>query len=352
MPVLPVHTSRLRLRVMRSTDAAVLAAYRDDPDVARYQDWELPFGPAEATALLESQDSIDDLAPGRWLQIALEVSDGTVVGDLAVGLDTTGSVATLGYSLAVAHQGRGYATEATSAVVDAIFAGTGVHRIVATLDPANHASMRVIEPLGFRHEGLARRAAPVRGTWADDLRFALLREDRADWLARPLSRPAVVELTPVTADLLPAVLRLETFRFQRAFVAPMDASLAQALVPGEHEGRPVTPWYRAVVADGVVAGFVMMAEADAGTPVPYLWRLLIDRAHQRRGIGRQVIARLVRTWAAAGFAAMLVSWESGPGGPEPFYRGLGFVPTGEMDGDETMARLEFAHLGRRSDSQV
>ena len=81
MPVLPVHTSRLRLRVMRSTDAAVLAAYRDDPDVARYQDWELPFGPAEATALLESQDSIDDLAPGRWLQIALEVSDGTVVGE-------------------------------------------------------------------------------------------------------------------------------------------------------------------------------------------------------------------------------------------------------------------------------
>ncbi|WP_111765764.1 GNAT family N-acetyltransferase [Nakamurella deserti] len=114
----------------------------------------------------------------------------------------------------------------------------------------------------------------------------------------------------------------------------------------------MVPWYRAVVADGAVVGFVMLAEADAGTPVPYLWRLLVDRSHQRRGIGRQVVARVVDGLAARGHTALLVSWASGPGGPEPFYRGLGFEPTGERDGDETVARLEFGHHGRRGDSQV
>ncbi|WP_111765763.1 GNAT family N-acetyltransferase [Nakamurella deserti] len=223
MPVLPLHTSRLLLRVMRSTDAAVLAAYRNDPAVALHQDWDLPFALTDAVALLEKQDDVDDLVPGRWLQIGLETADGTVVGDAAVGIDSTGAIAVLGYSLAVEHQGRGYATEAATALIDAVFAGTTVHRILATVDPANHASLRVVEPLGFRYEGLARRAAPVRGAWADDLRFALLREDRTAWLNRTTSPPTEVDLVPLTADRLAEVRRLETFRFQRAFVAPVDA---------------------------------------------------------------------------------------------------------------------------------
>jgi RimJ/RimL family protein N-acetyltransferase len=267
-----------------------------------------------------------------------------LVGDAAVGLDPTGSVAGLGYTLAPASQGRGFASEAAAALVDAVFARTPVHRMLVTLDPDNHASLRVVEPLGFRYEGLARQAERIRGEWVDDLRFALLRDEHAAWRSRPRTPPGLLELVPITTGNLDAVGDLTTFRFQQAFVSPMARSLAQALVPGEHHGRPITPWFRAIVADGEVAGFVMVAEPDAGSPDPYLWRLLIDRAHQRRGIGRRTVAALVRTFAATGRTAMLVSWREGPGGPENFYRGLGFVPTGEKDEDEIVARLTFGDV--------
>ncbi len=337
--ILPLRTPRLLLRVMRPTDAATVATYRADPEVARYQDWELPYSLDRAHTALAAQDDLDDVTPGRWVQVALETADGALVGDLAVGLDATGAVATLGWTLPTAHQGHGYATEAAGALIAALFDGTGVHRVQATMDPDNEASLRLAERLGLREEGLSRRSVPIRGEWLDDRLVAVLRPEHAAWVGRPRTPPAAVTLVEVTADNLGAVRALATFGFQERFVAPMAASLAQALVPGTENGHPVVPWFRAIAADGEVVGFVMLAAAGPGRPDPYLWRLLIDRAHQQRGIGRRALAELTRTLRAAGHTALLVSWVDGPGGPRPFYERLGFVPTGELDGDEIVARL-------------
>lgn len=344
MPLLPLQTPRLRLRMMRTADAGVLAAYRNDSDVARFQSWELPFTAGQAVQMLARQDDIDGPTAGRWVQIALETADGTVVGDTAIGLDATGSVATLGYTVAPPWQGNGYAGEAVGALVTALFERTSVHRMVATLDPDHHASMRVVEPLGFRCEGLARHSELIRGEWCDDLRFALLRADHLAWAERPRDRPSDISLIPVTADNLGAVRRLETFRFQRSFVAPMEITLAQALVPGTENGQPVRPWFRAIAADGEVAGFVLVAAAAPGNPEPYLWRFLIDRRHQRRGIGGRAIAALVAELRSEGHVSLVCSWRDGPGGPRAFYEGLGFVPTGELDDGEVVARLACAAL--------
>ena len=105
------------------------------------------------------------------------------------------------------------------------------------------------------------------------------------------------------------------------------------------DGVPVVPWMRAIEADGELAGFVMMAVRTAHHPEPYLWRLLIDRRHQRRGIGDRVLGLLVDELRRDGESAMLVSWQPGPGGPEPFYLGRGFVAT---RGRSTTARSRAA----------
>lgn len=55
--------------------------------------------------------------------------------------------------------------------------------------------------------------------------------------------------------------------------------------PPLEDGATVAPWHRAVVADGHLAGFVMIARSQPGSEEPWLWRLLVDRMHQRRGIG-------------------------------------------------------------------
>src|SRR5829696_5582396 len=133
--------------MMRVEDAPAFAAYRCLEEVARYQDWRMPYGLADAERDLAAQAELDDITPGTWVQIAIDV-EGAVVGDLAVGLPGEARIAYLGYTLAPQHQSRGYASEGAASIVDAIFEHTDIHRIVATLDPQNFASMRVIEPLG------------------------------------------------------------------------------------------------------------------------------------------------------------------------------------------------------------
>jgi RimJ/RimL family protein N-acetyltransferase len=343
MGLLPIRTERLLLRMMRVDDAPALAAYRTLDDIARYQDWDLPYTVEMGGAALAAQDHLDDVTVGEWVQVAIE-HDGVVVGDLAVVLVNGGHVAQIGYTLATAHQGKGYASEAAGALVDALFATGDVHRVVATLDPANHASMRVVEGLGFTWEGTARNAELIRGEWMDDMRFALLREEREAWLA-PKSAITDVRLIEITSHNRDDVLALTTHRFQRRFVATMPDSFADALVPDlDDSGAPLVPWMRAIEttnADGSteLVGFMMRSEVTSTEPYPFLWRFLIDRRHQRRGIGARAMALLIDDCRAAGHEFLYTSWVDEPGGPRPFYEGLGFVATGEFEEDEVVARL-------------
>jgi RimJ/RimL family protein N-acetyltransferase len=337
--MLPLRTARLTLRMMRLTDAPSLATYRADPDVARYQQWDLPFTEIDALRLIDGQADLDGPTRGEWVQVALD-RDGATIGDVGLYLDTDGHEASVGYTLSPAAQGKGYAAEAVGAVVEALFAAAGVRRIVANVDPANVASLRVVERLGFVVEGVARSAVHVRGDWVDGVCLALLESDHGAWQARPTGPPASVGLAELTEDNLHAVRALRTHRFQEAFVAPMEKSLAEALVPGDHDGVPVVPWFRAVVADGEIVGFAMLAEASEALPVPHLWRLLVDRAHQGRGIGRRALSLIAERVRADGHPRLSVSWIDGPGGPRQFYERLGFAPTGEVDHGETVAALD------------
>jgi RimJ/RimL family protein N-acetyltransferase len=345
MAVLPIDTERLHLRLMRSSDAAVLAGYRSLPEVARFQGWGIPYTVDDAASMLTEQDGLDDVTAGRWVQIAIERRDSrdpsgsAVVGDLAVGLTDDAFVASIGYTLAPPHEGNGYASEAAEALVDALFERTDVHRVTAALDPQNVSSMRVVEPLGFREEGVARRSELVRGEWLDDMRFALLRDERAAWKARNRAVPTDVRLVEVQPGEGRQWAALQTHRFQRRFVSTVAESFADAAAPGLVDGAPVVPWFRGIEADGDKVGFVMVAAVTDTHPDPYLWRLLIDRSHQRRGIGIAVVRQLIARFRDDGCRRLMVSYGLGPGSPEPLYRGLGFVPTGDETDGEIVAAL-------------
>jgi RimJ/RimL family protein N-acetyltransferase len=348
-PFVPFRTERLTVRAFRPDDAEALAAYRDDPDVARYQDWDLPYTVGRAQAAIAVDQHIGErLAGGDQWQLAID-RDGALIGDLYLGIDSTGSVATIGYTLAAGHQGAGHGSEAVGALIDRVLDELPtVHRIRATLDPENVRSIRLLEGLGFRSEGVARAAVRIRGAWVDDALYGLLREDRVAWLARPAAPPTDVRLVEVTAANMDAVVALETFGWQRRLVAPNQRSLAQALLPGDDDtGHPIVPWCRAIEADGQLAGFVMVAAPTPSEPNPYLWRFMIDRRHQRRGIGRVALGLVVEQAVAWGADALLVSWVPGVGSPAPFYLAHGFEPTGEVDEDEVVARLALGLASRR-----
>lgn len=334
-----MHTDRLTLRPFRAEDAEAFAAYRSDVDVARYQDWDVPFTMKAAEVFVARQVGMGWPSPGDWLQVAVE-REGRLAGDVGVGWSSSGRRVTIGYTLAADQQGRGLATEAVEAVVDRLLAD-GTRRIDATLDPENVASMRLLERLGFEYEGRQAGAALVRGQWLDDLLYGLTPERRATWLARNRSRPTAIELREITDETASTFRKLATHYSQERMVAPVAGSYEDALFPGtDDDGGAVVPWLRGIWADGEAVGFAMVADVTSTNADPYLWRLLIDRRHQERGIGTRVVAALVDTFRAAGHRQLYVSWMPGSGSPGPFYERLGFVPTGEVDGDEVVAALD------------
>ncbi len=337
-------TLRLAVRIMLESDAAVVAAYRDDPAISVFQDWDLPYTVVHARERLAEQADFDGIPVGQWANLAMVRRDDpeqTVIGDLACHLHESGRIAEIGYTLRTEFQGHGYASEGAGALVDHLLATTQVHRIEGSLDKDNVASMRVLEAIGLTFETLTRQSYPMRGGWEDDLRYAMLRDDRAAWLDRPTTPPSTLELVEITPDDAYLWGRLRTHHSQERFVAPMALSFRDALFPEVVDGAPVVPWLRGVVADEERAAFVMLAAVTEHHPEPYLWRLLVDRMHQRRGIGSAVLSELRAVLAAQGHHALLTSWVDGPGSPRPFYERHGFQPTGRIVDGEIEARLSW-----------
>ena len=333
----PMRTERLTLRFPRVDDAEVLTAYRNDPEVAALQDWELPYPGERAHDLVARHEDVTDLRPGGRHQVMIE-HEGQVVGDLFVGLHEQGGVADLGFTLVGAAQGRGIAHEAASAVIDDLVERLSVHRVVAELSTENLASARLLERLGMTFEAHTRRSFWWRGGWDDNLYYSMTGEEWRSWRDRTRTPPSDVRLVEITDDTFRTWTRIDVHHTQRRFVATVEESFVDALFHGNRYGVPLLPEFRGIEADGEPVGFVMWSEAE---PRPYLWRFLVDRRHQGRGVGRRAFDLWVRAMREHGHADAETSWVQARGGPEPFHLACGWVPTGEYDDGEALARLRF-----------
>lgn len=165
-------TERLVIRRFRAEDTAAFAAYRSDPEVARYQSWDTPLS-LEAAARTVAGFAADDPEMTGWFQWAVDL-DGTLIGDVGVNVHPNRMQADIGFSIAAAHQGRGYGTEAVGRMVEYLFTSRGLHRISAECDARNVRSARLLEKVGFQREGMLRRNTWIKGEWTDDLLFGLL----------------------------------------------------------------------------------------------------------------------------------------------------------------------------------
>lgn len=102
-----------------------------------------------------------------------------IVGRIALGGVMRGVFqnAYLGYWIDEEYQGQGLMPEAVSAVVDFALGPAMLHRVQAAVMPVNERSIRVLEKVGFRREGLAARYLCIAGKWEDHVLFAVTREE-------------------------------------------------------------------------------------------------------------------------------------------------------------------------------
>jgi RimJ/RimL family protein N-acetyltransferase len=183
LPLLP--GERVRLRAMRQDDVAALFALQSDPVGMRY--WSYPA----LTRIEQAQEIFErDAASARageslpWA-IALNPDAARRTGGALIGtctlfaLDTTHRRAMIGYALARAHWGRGYAQEALRLALAHAFGALALNRIEADIDPRNVASVRVVERLAFTREGLLRERWWVGDDVQDSVIYGLLARDHA-----------------------------------------------------------------------------------------------------------------------------------------------------------------------------
>ncbi len=85
--------------------------------------------------------------------------------------------ASVGYYVAQAQVGQGYMREGLTSVKEHAFGELGLHRLEANIQPANKASIRLVQSCGFVHEGLSRQFLYIEGAWRDHERWAAI-DDR------------------------------------------------------------------------------------------------------------------------------------------------------------------------------
>jgi RimJ/RimL family protein N-acetyltransferase len=178
----PLISRRITLRCFAEKDLPALIAYRSDPEVARFQSWSR-LDEAAARAFLTALDETEPGRRGEWFQFALVHNEtDQLLGDCALLVKADDpQQAEIGYTLARAHQGQGYATEALTTLLDYLFGTLELHRVVAQVDVRNEPSFRLLERLGFRREGHFLQSYWLKGSWIDEYLYALL---AAEWRER------------------------------------------------------------------------------------------------------------------------------------------------------------------------
>lgn len=168
--------ARLRLRPYRDTDTDAVFALYSDPAVTRY--WSHPAWTVrrQAEDYVAARLSLETPAVYAWC--VADRADDTLVGTTTLfSLSGPHRRAEIGYSLLAARQGRGYAREALRIALSHAFDVLGLERIEADIDPRNGASIRLVESLGFRREGLLRQRWRVDGETCDSYFYGLLRAE-------------------------------------------------------------------------------------------------------------------------------------------------------------------------------
>lgn len=177
------------LRPLRRRDGAAWSALREQ-NAQWLDEWEAtaPDGGRSGPTFAEYVRMLTAQArAGSALPFAVEY-DGELVGQLTVSGITYGSLrgASIGYWISEHVAGRGVIPTAVAMSIDYLFAVLGLHRVEINIRPENGPSLRVVEKLGLRDEGVRERFLHIRGAWRDHRSFAVTADEVPDGMLRRL----------------------------------------------------------------------------------------------------------------------------------------------------------------------
>jgi RimJ/RimL family protein N-acetyltransferase len=179
---LELHTERLLLRPIKPDDAVALFTYRSDTIINQYQGW-IPTTIDDVVDFIKNRIApVINLADTWYQLVIIKKETSEIIGDIGIHfLDPGTKQVEIGCTLDKNQHGKGYATEALNVLMNYLFHELDKHRIVTSIDPKNLKSIGLVERLGFRKEAHFKESILIRGEWADDLVYAILKDE---WMSR------------------------------------------------------------------------------------------------------------------------------------------------------------------------
>lgn len=170
-----IYTERLTIKPISLSDASDMFDYRSDESVSRFQNFK-PKTIAEIEKFIKHYTKSFN-EEDSWFQAGVYLNT-KMIGDIGIHfLGPENRQCEIGYTISPRYQKNGYGKESVSAMVHYLFGKLKKHRITASLDPRNAASIALLESIGFRKEGLFRKSILNNGGWEDDLVYAVLDEE-------------------------------------------------------------------------------------------------------------------------------------------------------------------------------
>ncbi|MCY3412033.1 MAG: GNAT family N-acetyltransferase [Candidatus Heimdallarchaeota archaeon] len=172
-----MESRRVNLRYFKKEDISSFQAYRADPAVRYFQGWP-EYTLEMAEEFVREMMNLKVEIQNKWIQIAVEEKSSQFhIGDVAF-INENGQVK-IGYTIAETHQGKGYGSEAVTALLDMLFNRLKVHRVTAIVDIDNIASIALLEKLHFRREAHYRESYYDHNLleYRDEYLYALLHDE-------------------------------------------------------------------------------------------------------------------------------------------------------------------------------
>lgn len=175
-----LNTKRLHLRKMQVSDAPSLFKIWSDPDVTKFMNISSFTHETQAKEMIELLESLAQA--NKAIRFSMfEMKTREIIGTCGFNsIDFENSKAEIGYDIAKAYWGMGYAPEGIKALLYYAFQNLGLNRIEAKVEPDNVNSIRVLQKLDFTFEGTLRQYEKSKGKFIDINIYSILKTDFED----------------------------------------------------------------------------------------------------------------------------------------------------------------------------
>jgi len=173
--MIDLRSDQISLRPIQQSDASRIFTYRSNPEIYRYQLWQ-PNSIEEVNEFINNGIVNEPNIPNTWFQLAICKNDNNeLIGDCGIHfLERETDQIEFGITLDKDYQGYGYAFQALRMLFKYIFIDLHKHRIIASVDPRNIPSIKLLERMKMRKEAYFMESIKSGDQWVDDIVYAIL----------------------------------------------------------------------------------------------------------------------------------------------------------------------------------